>query len=192
MRTEVCEEQIKTGLRGDAKTQFDAICKAIETYADALAACVRENYPLLDSHELAEAVDDVFLELARKAKNGDFKADGSLKSLLFRMVRFNAADQLRKKYRWQKNKALEQIAAEVCNNESPDELTDDEVATFVAQRLGNAPDIATAWRVVTHENGLQQNRQRQSRLCGCSKSGLGHFLLCSERSPKLWRGITAM
>ena len=83
MRTEVQEEEIKTGLRGDDQKQFEAICKAYDSYADALASHVRERYPLLDSHELNTAVNDVFIELARKAKQGKFASAGSLKSLLF-------------------------------------------------------------------------------------------------------------
>jgi len=151
VRTEVQEEQIKTGLRGDEKKQFEAICKAIETYADPLAAFVRENYPLLDSHELTIAVDDVFLKLAKKAKEGRFKTDGSLKSLLFRIVRCNATDQLREKYRWRRHKSLHQVSGDGQDNQMVNELSDDEIASYVAQKLSNAPDIAAAWRVVTQE-----------------------------------------
>lgn len=151
MRTEVQEDEIKTGLREDEQKQFEAICKALEQYAGPLAASVREHFPTLDSHEQATAVHDVFIELARKAKQGTFKTDGSLKSLLFQMARCNAADQLRAKYRWQKRKSTDHFTIEEPDGQGSEGLSDDEVASLVARKLSNAPGIATAWRVVTQE-----------------------------------------
>lgn len=72
MRTEVQEDEIKTGLRGDEQKQFEAICKLYDRYSDPLASYVRENFPTLDSHELTTAVNDVFIGLAKKPSRGIF------------------------------------------------------------------------------------------------------------------------
>jgi DNA-directed RNA polymerase specialized sigma24 family protein len=151
VKTEVQEEEIKLGLRGDEQKQLEAICKAYGRYRDPLASYAREQFPALDSQEVATAVNDVFLELARKAKEGKFRTDGSLKSLLFQMVWRNATDQWRARCRWYKRKISEFSKQQHDGSSATEELTDDEVASLVAQKLSNAPAIATAWKVVTQE-----------------------------------------
>lgn len=149
VKTEVQEEEIKLGLGGDEQRQFEAICKAYNHYAEPLTAFVRERFPTFDSQEVTTAVNDVFIELAKKTKEGKFRPEGSLRSLLFRMAWGNAVDQWKAKCRWYQRKLLD--FENIDPNDEFDGLTDDEVASFVAQKLSNAPEFATAWRVVTKE-----------------------------------------
>ncbi len=152
MRTEVEENEIKAGLRGDEQKQFEAICKARDRYADALAAYIRECVaPTLDGNELTTAVDNIFIGLAKKAKKGNFKSDGSLVALLFRMARFRALDQLGEIYEQQHNNVTDQFSSAEKDGYTPDELNNDEVVSLVASKLSDAPEIAAAWRVVTQE-----------------------------------------
>lgn len=70
VNTEV-EEEIKTGLKGNEHKQHEAVCKAYDRFAAPLASYIRENVaPTLDSHELTTAVDNVFIDLAKKPKRG--------------------------------------------------------------------------------------------------------------------------
>jgi hypothetical protein len=90
VNTEV-EEEIKVGLKGDERKQYEAVCKAYDRFADPLASFIRESVaPTLDEHELTTAVNNVFLDLAKKAKKGGFTSGGSLKSLLFTMAKYKA------------------------------------------------------------------------------------------------------
>lgn len=132
--------------------QFDAVCKAYERYANPLASYLRERFPTLDSQELTTAVDDVFISLAKKAKVGNFQADGSLASLLFRMARNKAVDQLKAKYkqeqRWVDSSRCFKGEQPGC---SDDEVSQDEIISMVARKLSNAPEIAAAWRAVMQD-----------------------------------------
>jgi len=149
VNTEV-ENEIKTGLQGDEQKQYEAVCKAYDRFAAPLAAYILERVvPTLDSHELTTAVNDVFIELAKKAKQGKFKPDGSLASLLFEMARCNAIDQLRGKVRFESRFEVTDFS-ESENGHHLSYLNDDEVASRVAQKLADAPEIASAWRSVTH------------------------------------------
>jgi len=149
VNTEV-EEEIKTGLQGNEQKQLEAVCKAYGRYATPLAAYILERVvPTLDGHELTTAVNDVFLELARMAKQGKFKPDGSLASLLFGMARCNAIDQLRGRFRYKRRYETTDFSSSKNGNQS-DHSNDDEVATCVAQKLADAPEIASAWRSVTN------------------------------------------
>ena len=151
MKTEV-EEQIKTGLRGDEHKQHEAVCRAYERFAAPLASYIRESVaPTLDDHELTTAVNNVFLDLAKKAKNGNFTFDGSLASLLFRMAKYRALDQFRAKCKQQENNVTEHPSDEGQDNHGVETLTDDEIVSIVAGKLSDAPEIATAWKAATRE-----------------------------------------
>jgi DNA-directed RNA polymerase specialized sigma24 family protein len=151
VNTEV-EEQIKTGLQGNEEKQLEAVCKAYERYAAPLAAYILERVvPTLDSHELTTAVNDVFIELAKKAKNGNFKPDGSLASLLFQMARCNAIDQLREKVRYQYRNELTDFSGSENGVQKSEWLNDDEIASRVAQKLADAPEIGSAWKAATNK-----------------------------------------
>lgn len=151
MNTEV-EEEIKTGLKGDEHKQHEAVCKAYDRFADPLASYIRENVaPTLDSHELATAVDNVFIDLAKKAKEGNFKFDGSLTSLLFRMAKYKARDQMRAKCKHEQNNVTDQYLNGDQGDNDSDALTDDEVVSIIAGKLSDAPQIATAWKAATQE-----------------------------------------
>lgn len=151
VKTSVGEDEIKQGLRGDEQRQFEAICKAIDCYADPLASFIRENHPTLDDHEVATAVEHVFKELAVMAKRGGVKEGGSLKSLLFRMARFNGIDEARKRSKYLHRFVTTQLLREGHGDDPSDELSDDDVLSIVAAKLSEAPGIAAAWRVVTQE-----------------------------------------
>ena len=148
VNTEV-EEEIKTGLQGNEQKQYEAVCKAFDRYAAPLAAYILESVvQTLDSHALTTAVNDVFLELAKMAKQGKFKPDGSLASLLFKMARCNAIDQLRGKIRYERRYETTDFSNSENGNQS-ECLSDDEVASRVALKLADAPEVASAWRSIT-------------------------------------------
>jgi DNA-directed RNA polymerase specialized sigma24 family protein len=152
VKTDVQEEEIKTGLRGDEQKQFEAICKARDRYADGLAAYVHERIaPTLDERELAAVIDEVFIGLAKKAKNGNFKSDGSLVALLFRMARFRALDKLSEIFDYQQKNVTDQFSNPEKDGATQEDLSNDEVVSIVASKLSDAPEIAAAWRVVTQE-----------------------------------------
>lgn len=151
MKIEV-EEEIKTGLKGDEQKQYEAVCKAYDRFANPLASYVRECVaPTLDEHELTTAIDNVFLDLAKKAKNGKFTSDGSLASLLFQMAKYKALDQLKAKLRQEENNFTEHPSIEDQYNLGGEVLTDDEIVSIVAGKLSNAPEIATAWKAATQD-----------------------------------------
>ncbi len=151
MRTEV-EEEIKTGLQGNEIKQYEAICKAYERYAAPLASYILERVaPTLDSHDVTTAVNDVFIELAKKAKNGNFNMNGSLACLLFKMARCNAIDRVRERYTYQKRDEVTDFSGSEHENSKKSDLSDDEIASKVAKRLADAPEIASAWKAVTHD-----------------------------------------
>lgn len=144
MRTEVNEDKIKTELRGNEQDQFEAICKLYDRYAGPLASYIRERVaPTLHPHELTTAVNDVFLELAKKAKDGKFQLNGSVKTLLFRMAKCNAIDQFRQKCREQKRNVSDAFLK--------DGNDDVDFASSVAKKLADAPEIAATWKSLTQE-----------------------------------------
>ena len=138
------------------------MCRAYDRYAAPLAAYILERVvPTLDSHELTTAVNDVFVELARMAKRGKFKPDGSLASLLFEMARCNAIDQLRGRTRYERRFEVTDFSSSENGNQF-EYLNDDEVASRVAHKLADAPEIASAWRSVT-------NRKTPSDECAANE-----------------------
>jgi len=151
VNTEV-EKEIKIGLKGDEQKQFEAVCKAYDRFAAPLASYIRECVaPTLDEHELTTAVNNVFLDLAKKAKKGGFKSDGSLTSLLFQMAKFKALDQLKAKLKLEHNNVTEHPSSDDQGNHDCETLTDDEVVSIVAGKLSDAPQIATAWKAATQD-----------------------------------------
>lgn len=151
VKTEV-EEEIKIGLKGDEQEQFEAVCKAYDRFAAPLASFIRERVaPTLDEHELTTAVNNVFLDLAKKAKKGDFTFDRSLKSLLFQMAKFKALDQVKAKLKQEQNNVTEHFLSEGHTNHDCEALTDDEIVSIVAGKLSDAPEIATAWKAATQD-----------------------------------------
>lgn len=151
VKTEV-EEEIKTGLKGDEEKQYEAVCKAYDRFADPLAAYIRERVaPTLDEHELTTAVNNVFLDLAKKAKTRKFTLDGSLTSLLFRMAKFKALDQLKAKLKQEENNVTVHPLSTDHGNDDCETLTDDELVSIVAGKLSDAPEIATAWKAATQD-----------------------------------------
>jgi DNA-directed RNA polymerase specialized sigma24 family protein len=151
VKTEV-EEEIKTGLKGDEHKQHEAVCKAYERFANPLASYIRESVaPTLDEHELTTAVNNVFLDLAKKAKKGGFASDGSLKSLLFTMAKYKALDQLEAKLKQENNIVPEHPSSDASDNHSGETLTEDEIVSIVAGKLSDAPQIATAWKAATQD-----------------------------------------
>ena len=150
MSTDVEEEAIKTGLRGDELKQLEAVSKAFDRYANPLASYIKERIaPTLDPHELATAVNDVFIDLAKKAKNGQFATEGSLASLLFRMAKCNAIDLLREKYKYQKYNTSAHFISDGREDKTTEALNNDEIASHVAKKLTEAPELAAAWKSMT-------------------------------------------
>lgn len=149
MKADVEEIQIARALGGNEQQQFEAICRAQERYSDPLASYILERVaPTIESHDLTMAIDDVFVELAKKAREGKFKEDGSLVSLLFRMARCNAIDAMRQSQkRYQRYIPLRFVSRDhrICwdGNE------EDEIASRVSRKLANAPEIAATWRTLT-------------------------------------------
>ncbi len=150
MDTDLEEQEIKTALLGNEQAQFNALTKAYARYANPLASYIREKVaPTLDSHELTTAVNDVFIELARKAKLGRLKENGSLVALLFRMAHANAIDQWRSKRRWEKRHVSEGEAVAGESGAGEDLSSDQKLIALVARRLAEAPEIAAVWRTLT-------------------------------------------
>ena len=149
MRTDVEDEQIKTGLLGTEQEKEAAICDAYERYKRPLAAFIREKVaPTLDSDEIATAINDVFCGLARYVSRGRFSRDGSLLTLLFSMARRKAYDRLRRKTKGQK--ACGQDHTEDADFDESlvvaDEDADEEFAVYVAQKLSKAPELSAEWK----------------------------------------------
>jgi len=143
------EEEIRNGLRGNYEDQIKAINYAYERFADPLAAALRERWAVtLDASEIKTAVNDVFVELAKKAKEGKFKADGSLASLLFTMAKRNAQDQWRQKYAYQRRHVSHCEISCGLNNEVTG-LSEDEIASRVAKKLFDSPEVASTWKSLT-------------------------------------------
>lgn len=138
------ENEIKSGLQGDEQRQHDALCSAYNRYAGPLTAFLRERWGVtLDGHEIATVVNDVFIELAKKASTGNFKANGSLPTLLFTMAKCNAKDLWDKKSRYQRRHI-----PDCCLGE---DLTEDEVAALVAKKLAEASEVAAAWKSLAQQ-----------------------------------------
>jgi len=146
------EDEIKKGLKGDEEKQFEAVCTAYHTFAAPLASYIRERVaPTLDESELATAVNNVFLDLAKKAKKGDFRFDGSLKSLLFQMAKFKSLDQLSAKLKQHEKNVTAHPFSEEKATSDYETFTDDEIVSIVAKKLSDAPEIATAWKAATQD-----------------------------------------
>lgn len=152
MKTDLREKEIKQGLCGDDLKQEEALCRAYDRYADPIASYIREHFPLLDSSELTTAVNDAFTGLAKKVKQGNFRIQGSLSGLLFRMAIFRAHDQLKAKYKQRELKVdLQELSNGNHEGFASNGLSDDEVLSIVARKLSDAPEIAAAWRTATQE-----------------------------------------
>ncbi|MGH8094613.1 MAG: RNA polymerase sigma factor [Chthoniobacterales bacterium] len=150
MKIDLDEQQITSALLGDQQAQFKAVTRAYERYADPLASYIREKVaPTLDTHELTTAVNDVFIELARKAKLGQLKENGSLVALLFKMARANAIDQWRSKRRWEMRHISESDVVATEGGAGNDLSGDEKLIAHVARRLAEAPEIAAVWKTLT-------------------------------------------
>ena len=153
MRTEVEDnDTIKIGLLGNEQAQEDAILKAYERYAKPLASYVRERVaPTFDADELATVVSQVFCDLARKARVGKFRSDGSLTALLFQMARCKSIDTLRRKST--KRRKLEPSTDNFNEfiNADADNLLDEDQTIYIAQKLSQSPKISAEWRTAVDE-----------------------------------------
>jgi DNA-directed RNA polymerase specialized sigma24 family protein len=153
------DKEIKNGLLGTEQQQCEAVEKAYERYAKPLASFIREKVaPTLDSHELSTAVDEVFLGLARSAAKGKITTGGYLGTLLFKMARRKAYDQLRAKTRHD-SRFTSLDDDDDCDNV----MTDDEFSSRVRERLAASPQIAALWRTAA-ENGAANEIIRMFRL----------------------------
>ena len=125
MRTEVedIDKEIIDGLLGNPKQQLKAIDTAYARYAKPLTGFIRESVaPTLDEHEVATAVNNTFIALARYAERGRFKAQGALLStLLFEIARLKGYDQLRQKGSSSRPSEDEEIATVSCDLGMDDE-----------------------------------------------------------------------
>lgn len=150
METKLDESGIKNALRGNPQSQADALRKTYDRYVAPLAAYIRERVaPTLDSHQLATAVNDVFIELAKKVKDGKLREDGSLKALLFTMARSNAIDQLRKKLRWTERRLPDHYTGAEGSAIGQGADFDEEFVARIAERLVRAPSLAVSWKALT-------------------------------------------
>lgn len=153
MRTHVedVDKEIKNGLLGTEQQQLEAVERAYERYARPLASYIREKVaPTLDGHEVATAVDDVFLGLRRSAAQGKIQPGGYLGTLLFKMARRKAYDQLRAKTRYASR--FTSLDDDGCDNV----MTDDEFTSRVGERLAASPEIATLWRTAAEEGAANE------------------------------------
>jgi DNA-directed RNA polymerase specialized sigma24 family protein len=149
VRTEVADGEIARGLLGTDAEQAAAIDRAYNRYAEPLAQFIREKVaPTLDPHEVKTAVNDTFLGLAKYAARRKFMPDGSLATLLFTMARRKACDQ------WRQKAAHQRHYVDCTRHEEDvggDGLKDEDVASLVAHRLGQCPEIAAMWRTAVEE-----------------------------------------
>lgn len=163
VRTEVEDEKITAGLLGTEQQQLEAINMAYGLYAAPLASFIRESVaPTLDPHEVATAVNDTFLGLAKYAARRRFSSDGALTTLLFSMARFKAYDQLRQKTTYQRHHIGMSTLGEN-EDECNGGMNDEEFASHVAHRLAAAPQIADPWKRAADEEAANETI-RQFRL----------------------------
>ncbi len=157
------EEEIKKGLMGTPQEQEAAYERAYNRFARPLAAFIRESVaPTLDGDEVATAVSEAFCGLARYVDRGKFKSDGALSTLLFSIARCKAYDLLRNKT---SKKRRDPDGQHADANESRDgELTDEEFAERVFQRLVKAPEIREMWNTAADACAANEII-RQFRLC---------------------------
>jgi DNA-directed RNA polymerase specialized sigma24 family protein len=177
VKVDVEENEIKTGLIGNAQQQYSAICKAYERYADPLASFILERVaPTLDTAELTTAVNNVFIELARKARAGNFQQRGALASLLFQMARYNAIDIMRQRNRrWEREVPFD-VAKKHLDTSGTAE-SDEEIAMRVAQKLKDAPQVARTWQALAQAHTpanetLAEEIKRQFKILVGSLIGL--------------------
>ncbi len=146
MRTEVedADKEIIDGLLGNPKQQLKAIECAYARYAKPLTGFIRESVaPTLDEHEVATAVNNTFIALAKYAERGRFRAQGALLStLLFGIARLKAYDELRQKGSLSRTSEDEEIATVACDLG----MDDEEFAGEVAKRLAASPEISELWK----------------------------------------------
>ena len=161
MRTET-EEEIKSGLIGNAQEREDAFTKACARYAKPLAAFIRESIaPTLDSDEVATAVSKTFCALAKYIAQGKFKSVGALSTLLFSIARLKAYDLLRSKTSLKRQSGAD---CAIDGEESCDDgMSDEDFAVCVTQRLVAAPKIRELWRTAA-DNCEANEIIRQFRL----------------------------
>jgi len=120
-----------------------------------LAQFIRETAaPTLDPHEIATAVNDTFIGLANYAARGKFLAEGALTTLLFSIARRKACDQWRRKATYQRR--VVDSSTCVGNDVSEESLSDEEVASLVALRLGESPSVNAMWRTAVEESAANE------------------------------------
>jgi len=156
------DEEIKKGLTGTPQEREAAFEKAYARFAKPLASFIRESVaPTLDSDEIATAVSETFCGLARYIDRGRFRKEGALSTILFSIARLKAYDLLRGKTclkrGGQECEGDENAASVDC------ELSDEEFATCVSQRLVKAPEIRELWRTAA-DAGAANEIIRQFRL----------------------------
>jgi RNA polymerase sigma factor (sigma-70 family) len=139
------EEAIKRGLIGTPEQQEAAFEAAYARFARPLAAFIRETVaPTLDSDEVATAVSETFCGLAKYVDRGKFKLEGALSTLLFSIARLKAYDLLRKNT---SQKRTDPEAKDMEITATPDgELSEEEFAARVSQRLIKAPEVRQLWK----------------------------------------------
>ncbi len=156
------DEEMKKGLTGTAREREDAFEKAYARFARPLAAFIRESVaPTLDSDEVATAVSETFCGLARYVDRGRFKSEGAVSTLLFSIARLKGYDQLRRKTSLKRRDPdRESDGFKEC---SDGEMSDDDFATRVTQRLVRAPEIRELWKTAA-DIGAANEIIRQFRL----------------------------
>lgn len=122
---------------------------AVVRYARPLASFIRESVaPTLDSDEVATAVNDAFIGLAKYAARRKFHANGALSTLLFSIARLKAYDQLRRK---PKNCGAPEDDGTGDSEDEHDGSNDDDFAVEVSRSLVAAPEIAILWKTAADE-----------------------------------------
>jgi RNA polymerase sigma factor (sigma-70 family) len=145
VRPESEDEEIKKGLSGTAQEREAAFEEAYARFARPLAAFIRERVaPTLDGDEVATAVSKTFCGLARYVEQGRFKSEGAISTLLFSIARRKGYDELRRKTTLKRRDP--DCESDEINECGDGEMTDDEFATRVTQRLIRAPEIRELWK----------------------------------------------
>jgi DNA-directed RNA polymerase specialized sigma24 family protein len=158
VRTEVrdLDKDIVDGLHGTEQQQLEAIKVAYDRYARPLASFIRESVaPTLDKNEVATAVNNTFLGIARYAARGRLRRTGALSTLLFEIARRKAYDELRYKSRSLPG-ADPAPAPEDDLTSCQDGMTDEEFAEQVGRRLAAAPEISDLWKAAMERSATQE------------------------------------
>ncbi len=143
------DNEIKNGLLGGKREQEEAIRMAYERYKRPLFSFIHERVaPTLDSDEIATAVNNVFIGLAKYAARRRFRANGALSTLLFAMARRKAIDQLRRKPKLPHDTECDGAGH---GETYEDEVSDDEFETRINRYLVMAPEIHAVWRTAVDE-----------------------------------------